>query len=354
MVLAWWVALALAQGVEPAFQQAAQALARGDNATAERQLQFVLQRAPAHTGALGNLGIVYARTGRAPEAVAVYQRALKLAPDEPGLLLNLGLAQLQLENYAAAKTVLARIWRRGAPSAQVRELLATAQLFTGEVDAALSTLEALNRADPARSGVLYLLALGYLKKDDRASAGVAFENLLKVLSPAQAHYLAGKAYYETSSFEDAERELRLAGNAPLELGKTYLSLRRPDEAARELRRALASSPADVDAQYHLGALLVQDSASEVEGEKLLAEVQRRRPDSWGAAYYLGKLRLTQKRPREAVALLEAASRLHADEPAVWFQLVQAYRMAGRAVEAKVAAERLARLKQAANPPLVLK
>ena len=349
-----WFAAFLLQSNEAPFQQAAQALARGDNATAERQLQIVLRGAPSHIGALGNLGIVYARTGRAPEAVAVYQRALKLAPDQPGLLLNLGLAQLQLEDYTAAKVVLQRIGRRGTPSAQVSELLATAQLFTGEVEPALATLEALNRDDPERAGVLYLLALAYLKKNDHPSAGLAFDNLMKVLSPDKAHYLAGKAYYETSNFEDAERELRLAGNAPLELGKTYLSLRRPEDAVRELRLALQRQPAEVDAQYHLGALLVQDSATEAEGERLLEEVRRRRPDSWGAHYYLGKLRLAQKRPREAVTLLEAAARLHASEPAVLFQLAQAYRQTNRPVEARRAAERVAALKQAANEPLVLK
>lgn len=347
----WLAVFLLFQSGEAAFQQAAQALARGDNATAEQQLQIVLKGAPAHVGALGNLGIVYARTGRTPGAVAVYQRALKLAPDEPGLLLNLGLAHLQLENYAAAKQVLLRIRR---PGAQVRELVATAQLFTGDVEPALATLEALNRDDPAQSGVLYLLALGYLKKGDRASADLAFGNLVKVLSPQQAHYLAGKAYFETSNFEEAERELLLAGNAPLELGKTYLSLRRPAEAARALRETLRATPSDVDAQYHLGALLVQETTTEAEGEKLLAEVRRRRPDSWGAHYYLGKLRLAQKRPLEAVTLLETASRLNAEQAAVWFQLTQAYRQANRPADARRASARLTTLKQSANQPLVLK
>jgi len=349
------LALLLAQDAGAGlFERSAQAVAQGDYAAAERDLQLVLQRAPAHTGALGNLGIVYARTGRLPEAVATYQKALRTAPNEPGLLLNLALAYLQLEEYGKAKPLLARLSTFGKPSAQVRELTAAVQLHTGETRAALQTLEDLNRADPASAGVLYLMALGYLRQGDRATAAIAFDNLLRVLTPGQAHLLAGRAYYETALFEEAERELRQAPDAHLELGKTYTSLRRTEDAVREFRAELARTPSNIEAQYYLGALLIQDEATALEGDKLLAEVQRRRPDSWGAHYYRGKRLWQQRRVPEAITALEKAAALNGAEASIWIQLAQAYRAASRPADAQRAATRAASLKQSAQAPLVIR
>ena len=51
----------------------------------------VLKSQPDHIGALGNLGVIYSRSGRTHEAIEVYRRALKLAPNDAPLLVNLGL-----------------------------------------------------------------------------------------------------------------------------------------------------------------------------------------------------------------------------------------------------------------------
>ena len=89
--------------------------------------------------------------------------------------------------------------------------------------------------------------------------------MFEAAGPLRAQFLVGKAYYEATLFPQAEESflevLRLDPAFPgvhLELGKVYISLRRTDEAIRELELALKDSPGDADASYFLGGLLAQE------------------------------------------------------------------------------------------------
>src|SRR5437773_2458258 len=86
-----------AEPVEAIFRRAVSALSAGDYASAEQGFRSVLESEPKNTGALGNLGVVYARTNRLGDAAATYRRALRVAPSVKGLLLNLGLVEFKRE-----------------------------------------------------------------------------------------------------------------------------------------------------------------------------------------------------------------------------------------------------------------
>src|SRR2546428_2317918 len=149
------------------FQDAAAALASGDYAAAERGFQQILQASPNHVGALGNLGVLYARTNRYAKAVDAYSHAIRLSPNDKGLLLNLGLAYVKQQRYAQALPYFQRVANLDPSLAQARELLATCLLHAGKVDSAVKLLESLPSADPHNSGVLFLLGIAYLKRQER-------------------------------------------------------------------------------------------------------------------------------------------------------------------------------------------
>ncbi len=67
------------------FNRAVQALSAGDYAVAEQGFQSVLHQQPSNVGAIGKLGIIYARTNRADRAIAAYQSALRLSPNDKPL-----------------------------------------------------------------------------------------------------------------------------------------------------------------------------------------------------------------------------------------------------------------------------
>ncbi|MCC6539574.1 MAG: tetratricopeptide repeat protein [Bryobacterales bacterium] len=334
-------------GQRQLFEQAAAALSRGDYARAEAGFQAVLQAQPGHIGALGNLGVTYARQERYAEAAATYQRALKLAPRDAALRLNLGLALLKQEKYAEALAPLA-----GLDSDQVRELRATAQVNTGAAADALQTLEPL----PDSPGVLFLRGLARLKLGERDAAQAIFAHLEARLPESQAAYLRGKALYEAGDFDAAAAALQPCPTLDCrrELGKVYVSQRNAEGAEQAFRTVLAETPADREAAYFLGALLLERDQFP-EGEALL-----RGPGAgfWAARYYLGKAALKQKRPAEALRHLEAVERERPGDPNLLYQLMRAYQSAGNPARAAQVSARLrtarARLRDGEQAALVLR
>jgi tetratricopeptide (TPR) repeat protein len=349
--------LVAADSLQTTFEQAVQALSSQDYARAEQGFQAVLKARPGNLGALGNLGVVYSRTHQYAKAIQVYRLALRSAPNDEGLLLNLGLAYLKQEQYANASPLFSKITAIHPDNSQAQQLLATCQLYIGKAKEAVARLESLRAADPRDVGVLYLLGLGYYRLGEKDKAGSLAAEMMAAGTPAQASFLMGRATYESGLFEESAVHLRKALDADAtipgghrELGKTYISLRRPEPAMAELKLAIAADPADSEALYFLGGALVQEGSFDT----AIAPLEKARilsPDFWGNYYYLGRVRLSQQKPQEAAKLLGQASRLNPNESAVYYQLARALKLCGRNEEslralAKVKALKAGKLDQA--------
>ncbi len=356
-IAALW-ALAFGQGPEQLFNQATQSLRAGDLEAAERGFREVLAQEPRNLGALGNLGVLLNRRNRPYEAIAVYRRALLLAPREPGLELNLGLAYMKLDDHAKALPLFASVAGRQHPLAlQARELKATCQVQLGQIAEALTALEALNPTP----NVLYALALAHVKSGAKDKAQPVFDRLLGQLPPAQAHFLEAQVWYNAGLFDQALASLERARAADAsmpaldrETGKTLLSLRDYDKALAALRAAIAQDPTDLEAGYFLGAALVQSGAY-AEGRPYLESVAKLRPDLWGTSYYLGKAQLALDNAKEALPLLAQAAKRAPNEAPVLYQWARALQASGRKLEADRLFRRVAQLqRQAAAEIIVMK
>jgi Flp pilus assembly protein TadD len=348
------VALLFAPGaVESTFNSAAAALSRGDLSSAEQGFRRVLKSQPNNIGALGNLGVIYSRTGRTREAIGVYQQAMRHAPNDPGLLLNLGLAHLKEENHAAARPLFERLVTAHPGNTRARELLATTLVYTNDAAKAMPILESL----PSSPSVFYLLGLANLKLGNPEKARQYLdESLPAAMTPAQAAMLRGKAHYDATLFDDAIREYRKAREldptvpgVSLELARALVSIRDNEAAETELRGILKAQPKDAEAAYLLGALLVLQG-KEGEAEPLLQMSRAAHPDAWGSYFYLGRAKLQASNAKAAVPLLEKASELNPDESAVLYQLSRALKAVGRDAESRKAAARVAELKRQGIDP----
>jgi tetratricopeptide (TPR) repeat protein len=351
-LLALGLAAAPGDSARDAFESGTRALATNDLAAAERSFRHVLKLQPGHVGALGNLGVVYSRMGRFADAVDIGRRALKFAPADPQLNLNVALAYLKQDNYESSKSHLKKVLAARPDHAQARELLATAQLFTGELSPATETLESLQST--GNPSVPYLLSIAYLKQKRKEDARAAVAQLFASVPPAQAHLLAGRAYYESTLFEEALTELlkarELAPDLPAvsrELGKTYVSLRRAEDAKTALEQALKADPADAEARYFRGALLVQEGSLEA-GVEHLELARAARPEFWGSYYYLGRAALAAGRPADAARLLRRASDLRPDDTTVLYQLARALKAAGKNAESQRIGARLTEIRSRAR------
>jgi Flp pilus assembly protein TadD len=334
---AWF--LCAAEPVKEVFDQAARALAAADYQSAELGFQSVLHLEPRNVAALSNLGVIYSRTSRADEAITVYRRALLLSPNDKALLLNLGLVYLRREEHSRALPLFARVVAIDPQHLQARQLLAVCRAYTGQLDPAIRDLETLRATAPRDENILFLLGFAYLKNHDAERAKVVFQTMFETAGPVRAEFLAGKANYEAALFPQAEESflhvLRLDPRFPgvrLELGKVYISLRRNDEAMRELELVLKEDSSDADANYLLGSLLVQQDRC-AEAIAYLERARKLKPDSWAIYFHLGKAKLRLEQAAEAIVLLQRAVELNPDESTAHYELARALQAGGRKQEA---------------------
>ncbi len=333
------------------FERASQALSAGQYADAEHGFERVLVIDPRNIPALGNLGVIYARTHRFARAMETYQQALKLDPENEPLTLNAGLAYLKQEDYARARPCFQKLVSHHPEDTKDRILLATSMILGDSPQAGLDLLRTAEQRDGNTGpSTLYLLAVAYARTGQMDAGRQIFERLLDSASTRlQANYLLGQAFYDGHRFEQAEQALRevLAQDpgypgAHRQLGKIYISMHREADAEKELRAAIAADAKDFDAIYFLGALLVQDGRYP-EGISYLEGAKTQMPDSWAIPFYLGKAHLKLRQPETAVLELKQAAALNADEPSVFYLLASALRASNHPEEAKQAMGRVEEL-----------
>ena len=344
--------LCAAQSAKEVFDGAIRALAAGDYETAGRGFQSVLRVEPRNIAALSNLGVIYSRTNRADQAIAVYRRALQVSPDDTALLLNLGLVYLRKQDHSRALPLFERVVALDPQHLQARQLLAVCRAYAGQLVLAIRDLEALRASAPKDEHILFLLAFTYLKSQESEKANAIFQLMFEAAGPVRAQFLLGKANCEANLLPQAEKSflevLRLDPRFPgvhLELGRVYFSLHRTDEAMRELELALKENPGDGDASYLLGGLLIQEGR-DAEGMPYLDQATKAKPDFWASFFNLGKAKLRLGHPAEAVVLLQRAVELNPDEANAYYQLGRALQASGRAEEANRALLRVQELRAA--------
>lgn len=113
---------------------------------------------PKDAAVLTQLGQLYDRAKRGPEAAALYRRALKLNPSEPTAAANLAIYEFQNGQVAAALARWQDVFARypGLPGPGLN--LALAQSQRGDVAAARTTLLRLLRFHPGNAQARELLS----------------------------------------------------------------------------------------------------------------------------------------------------------------------------------------------------
>jgi len=322
-----------------AFEQAVKALGSGDYHASEEGFQKVLSTSPNHLGALQNLGLVYARTGRLDLAIATYRRALALSPNQKRLSMNLGLAYVQQEDYASALPVFQAIVKGDAKNIAARELVATCEFYTGRLAAAAAHFEAVRSEDPKNLDLLYLLSTAYIKQNQAEKMYPALGGLPR----EQNHFIQCRAFNDAGRPDDALEHCREAGSHR-ELGKVLAAQHDPGALA-ELTASVQQNPQDSEALYSLGITLLQENRV-ADAANALERAKQLRPGFWGAYFYLGKARLQMNQAAQAVPLLQRAAELNPRASVLFYELGRALKATGRTAEAEQAMTRVRELRAA--------
>lgn len=308
------VPLAHERGPEAGFTAGVCHLLRNDAARAEAAFASLLVRGaingrdtagvaasgegPARSGgegccalaeAFNNLGVARARLGKLREAVAAFERAAQLDPDEVDYWWNLGVIRMQANEPAPAVEAFREVLRRQTGDAEARALLIEALERGGQAAQAAGEREAFTRlGEPPASlpslkpeGLARLervkmrLDLASLHPFPETSAPIATQAvnpsgpgqsplpqaLSRRAQHSQLHLTRGRGFLGAGKLDDAKREFTEAVHlAPLTsaaghqgLAEIYGRQGRTDDAVRELRAALASRD-DADLRIQLARL----------------------------------------------------------------------------------------------------
>lgn len=115
-------------------------------------------------------GAVLDQLGRAEEARQYYASALKISPDEPSVLSNLGLSYMLSKDLSMAEETLRRAYGHANAEPRVRQNLALVVGLRGHVAEAESIMKAGRPAGEAAADIARLRRLLSLKANVRAEA----------------------------------------------------------------------------------------------------------------------------------------------------------------------------------------
>jgi Flp pilus assembly protein TadD len=158
---------------------------------------------------LKSRGDIALRSGDYQGAVAAYQRAGQLQPDDPMIPLNLGSALGRLGRVEEAYAQFQRSLELNPALLQAMLNLGTTQLQRGDLAGALAMFRsavAMHPADPLGYANLGLA----LARADSATAAIPALERAVTLDPslADAHFVLGSAYASLGRLPEAETEVR--------------------------------------------------------------------------------------------------------------------------------------------------
>ena len=146
----------------------------GRLAAARTQLERALRISPDEPDALFELGVISLKQGRPAEAIDFLSRAADLNPESPAYLINLGIAHFQAGNYLAAVPDFQRALALNPDLSAGRLLLAQAYAVSDSLAAAEKQYRRVLDAEPANAKALRGLAFCHVRGARYAEAVAAY------------------------------------------------------------------------------------------------------------------------------------------------------------------------------------
>jgi tetratricopeptide (TPR) repeat protein len=305
--------MAISQTSADAFERAVTACKRGQLADAERQFGAILDGDSGHFDAANLLAIVQFLRGLHVEAVASFDRALRIRPDDAEALYNRALVLKAMKRFDAALIDFERIL---ALHPRDVEALCNCGIVLFELSRFDSAVLSFDRAlairpDHAQAHNSRGVALHALRRFDEAVASYDRALFLKP-DYVEAFNNRGNALKALERFDEAlasyDRALALRPDYAEALnnrGNALMNLGRPDEALAGYDRALALKFDYAEAFNNRGNALL----SLKRPDQALASYDRAlelNPDNAEAFANRGRALMSLRRPGEALASYDRA------------------------------------------------
>jgi tetratricopeptide (TPR) repeat protein len=223
------------------FAEAVSLLQAGRHKAALKLAKAGMRKQPGHPGFPNVAGIALSGTGKPRDAIAMFQKALKLDPAFADARKNLAQTLLLIDQAAPARRHLEKLAGQTPGDADVLYLLAQCVLQTGALDDAEATIS---------------------RAIDMAPDGSRYFNLRAIIRSQSGKLDASLADYE-SALQINPNDVETLTNISLPLARQT----RHDEALAVVRKAVSLNPDHIAARLRLATQLVemgqpQDAISE--------------------------------------------------------------------------------------------
>jgi len=214
---------------------------------------------------LPHLGFAYQELGQLDKAIAIFQEAHRLSPDDASATSYLIQAYIAAKKYSQAVQLADEARVAHANDLRLARLEAQALRQSGKADAGIALLETVLKANGNDPSAYVALAQLY----SEAERG---EQAVKLLQDAQVKFPAD-------------------GSIPFELGAVYDKQKRFPEAEAAFKQVLSRDPENAAALNYLGYMLAERGERLDESVSLIKKALQLEPengsylDSLGWAYY---------------------------------------------------------------------
>lgn len=339
----------VAPDVSETFQQASEAMRRGDLNAAGDGFAAAAKAAPAFAEAYFNLGLVREEQGRLEDAVASLQKALTLKPRLHGGNLFLAVAYYRMNRFVPALAAIRKETAAYPNDASAWMWLGVIQLAADQPEGAAEALDKAAKLAPDNVDILYHRGQAHLLVS-KNSYGKMFKadpkswRVRQVL--AQANADAERHLDAVAEYEEA---IKLAPTQPglhEELGSEFRNAGKPQEAEAAFERELEIDPFNVLARYKLGVLAIEKTDG-ARAKQMIEAALQQKPGLRHADYNLGRAEMLLGEDTQAMDHFQRSTASETDPEVLqqsWFQLGIVYRRLHRMSEAQQAMAMFQKLK----------
>jgi tetratricopeptide (TPR) repeat protein len=246
---------------------------------------------------LYNLGQDLLRGGDSAQAEPVLTRALRIQPDSPDALYLMAQALANQSRPLDALDLLVRARKLAPENVDILFLMAQISMSQNFFEDAIPVLEAGLEIDQKRPALVAALGESYFMAGKTDKAIELFNQLVQI--------------------EHSPRSYAF-------LGMSYRNLGRFDEAKRQFEHGLEQDPKSSLCLYNLG-FIAERQGDNAAAAKFFEQALAYSPDFADPMLELANLRIAEKKPQEAEALLRRFVRLSRDPAPGYYKLAMAER-----------------------------
>jgi tetratricopeptide (TPR) repeat protein len=244
---------------------------------AEKEYREVLRLAPEDPAALRQLGSIYVDQGQSLQAYTLLKKSSELQPDDPEIQLKFASVLLAAGSYTEARDAAQQVLEKQPENEQALLLLVDASRTPDDIADARKYIQSLRDKDQDRAR--YHLALGSLdlRQNDQARAESEFKAAFN-LDPKSI-------------------------DANVALGSLYWSRNEVKEAGQAFKTAADLAPARSPARIRYADFLIKTRAG-AEAKSFLEEMNRKAPDYLPPRVFLMKMACAEHQDEDCITRVQ--------------------------------------------------